>query len=57
MQQEGEAMRSPSLVALVLLCTSAVYGQQNVIFYDDFETGDTSGWWAPARVGETGQVT
>ncbi|MCD4748680.1 MAG: DUF1566 domain-containing protein [Thermoanaerobaculales bacterium] len=30
---------------------------QDFVFYDDFESGDTSGWWAPARVGETGQKT
>jgi hypothetical protein len=29
---------------------------QDVVFYDDFETGDTAGWWAPARVGKTGQT-
>lgn len=30
---------------------------QDIVFYDDFESGDTTGWWAPARVGETGQVS
>jgi hypothetical protein len=34
-----------------------VWGQQEVVFHDGFETGDTSGWWAPARAGKTGQVT
>jgi hypothetical protein len=29
----------------------------DIIFADDFETGDTTGWWAPARVGMSGQVT
>ncbi|RLB40133.1 MAG: hypothetical protein DRH30_08845 [Deltaproteobacteria bacterium] len=29
----------------------------DLVFYEDFESGDTSGWWAPARVGETGQTT
>jgi len=45
------------LVFLVVACAAPVWGQQAVVFYDDFETGDTWGWWAPARVGETGQVT
>jgi len=30
---------------------------QDIVFYDHFESGDTTGWWAPARVGETGQKT
>jgi len=36
-----------------------VWGQgiEDIVFYDAFESGDTSGWWAPARVGETGQKT
>ncbi len=36
-----------------------VWGQgiEDIVFYDAFESGDTSGWWAPARVGETGQET
>jgi hypothetical protein len=36
-----------------------VWGQDigDIVFYDGFESGDTSGWWAPARVGETGQTT
>ncbi len=36
-----------------------VWGQgiQDIVFYDTFESGDTSGWWAPARVGKTGQTT
>ena len=45
------------VAALVVACSVPAWGQQAVVFYDDFETGDTSGWWAPARVGETGQVT
>jgi hypothetical protein len=45
------------LVFLVVACAAPVWGQQAVVFYDDFETGDTSGWWVPARVGKTGQVT
>jgi len=32
-------------------------GIEDIVFYDTFESGDTSGWWAPARVGETGQKT
>jgi hypothetical protein len=51
-------MRFTCLVVLVVACSVPVWGQQLPwVFYDDFESGDTSGWWAPARVGETGQVT
>ena len=50
-------VRFACLVVLVVACAASVWGQQAVVFYDDFESGDTSGWWAPARVGETGQVT
>ncbi|RLE29323.1 MAG: hypothetical protein DRJ61_14820 [Acidobacteria bacterium] len=32
-------------------------GIEDIVFYDSFESGDTSGWWAPARVGRTGQKT
>ena len=28
----------------------------DVVFHDGFESGDTTGWWAPARVGRTGQT-
>lgn len=28
----------------------------DIVFYDGFESGDTAGWWAPARVGKTGQT-
>ena len=47
------------IVVIVGGCSSLVWGQaiQNIVFYDAFESGDTSGWWAPARVGETGQKT
>jgi len=49
-------MRHAVLVVLALVCSVPVWGQQLPwIFYDDFESGDTSGWWAPARVSETGQ--
>ncbi len=44
------------LGSLLITCTAVVWSQ-DVVFYDDFESGDTSGWWAPARVGETGQKT
>jgi hypothetical protein len=44
-------------IVVVLVCVVPVWGQQGVVFYDGFESGDTAGWWAPARVGETGQVT
>jgi hypothetical protein len=43
-------------VAVVLAC-SALAWSQDAGFHDGFDEGDTSGWWAPARVGETGQVT
>ncbi len=47
------------IVMVVVGCSSMVWGQgiQGIVFYDAFESGDTSGWWAPARVGETGQKT
>ena len=47
------------IVVLVFGCSSLVWGQniQDIVFYDGFESGDTAGWWAPARVGETGQTT
>ncbi len=47
------------IVVLVVGCSSLVWGQgiQDIVFYDAFESGDTSGWWAPARVGKTGQKT
>lgn len=44
---------------LFIIGFSAPVGGQGLpwVFYDGFESGDTSGWWAPARVAETGQVT
>ncbi|MCD4751122.1 MAG: DUF1566 domain-containing protein [Thermoanaerobaculales bacterium] len=47
------------IVVLVVGCSSMAWGQgiEDIVFYDTFESGDTSGWWAPARVGETGQKT
>jgi len=47
------------IVVVVLGCSSLVWGQGigDIVFYDAFESGDTSGWWAPARVGKTGQTT
>ena len=47
------------IVVVVVGCSSMVWGQgiEDIVFYDAFESGDTSGWWAPARVGETGQKT
>jgi len=45
-----------SVIGLVVACSMPVWSQ-DVIFYDGLESGDTSGWWAPARVGETGQKT
>ena len=52
-------MRFGSLVVAVMVaCTVPAWGQELPwVFYDGFESGDTSGWWAPARVGQTGQVT
>lgn len=48
----------PVMAAVLLLIVAApTRGHDDVIFYDDFETGDSSGWWAPARVAETGQTT
>jgi len=47
-----------AVVVLMMACTAPVWGQgMPWVFYDGFESGDTSGWWAPARVGQTGQVT
>ena len=48
------------IVGLLLVVGSAgVWAEdiQDIVFYDRFESGDTAGWWAPARVGETGQKT
>ncbi len=45
------------LMGSLLVMSSAVAQSQNVVFYDGFESGDTAGWWAPARVGETRQET
>ena len=47
------------IVVVVVGCSSMVWGQgiEDIVFYDAFESGDTSGWWAPARVGKTGQKT
>lgn len=47
------------ILGLVLVGGSWVGAQDisEIVFYDSFESGDTSGWWAPARVGKTGQTT
>jgi len=47
------------IVVVIVGCSSLVWGQgiEDIVFYDTFESGDTSGWWAPARVGKTGQTT
>ena len=42
-------------VSVSAICWSQ--GIQETVFYDSFELGDTSGWWAPARAAETGQKT
>ena len=51
--------RSVAVVVGLLLvaCSAPTWGQgiEDIVFYDEFESGDTSGWWAPARVGKTGQ--
>ncbi len=47
------------IVGLMLaMCSAFVLAEdiQDIVFYDTFESGDTSGWWAPARVSETGQA-
>lgn len=50
-------MRAMVLVGAFVVACSAPAWCQETIFHDDFEEGDTAGWWAPARVGESGQVT
>lgn len=52
-------MRRMSILVILMLVGSAVpsLAQGTAVFYDGFESGDTAGWWAPARVSETGQVT
>lgn len=49
-------MKVSTLLFLVLAFALPMLGQQTV-FDDDFESGDTVAWWAPARVGESGQTT
>jgi len=51
--------RGALIVAVLVLFSGVVRAQgiSDTVFYDSFESGDTSGWWAPARVGETGQTT
>ena len=48
-----------AIVVVVVGSVSMAWGQgiEDIVFYDAFESGDTSGWWAPARVGKTGQKT
>lgn len=50
-------MRVLCLVVVMVVACSIPVVAQDVVFYDGFESGDTAGWWAPARVGETGQKT
>ncbi len=60
MPGEVEMKRLIVVCAAILLgCSLVLWGQEiaNIVFYDAFESGDTSGWWAPAKVGETGQTT
>ncbi|MCD4750245.1 MAG: DUF1566 domain-containing protein [Thermoanaerobaculales bacterium] len=45
------------MLVVVLVAISVPAWSIDIVFYDDFESGDTAGWWAPARVGETGQKT
>ena len=49
-------MRIPCLLVVLLAGSAPTWGG-DIVFYDGFESGDTAGWWAPARVGKTGQVT
>jgi len=49
-------VRFVGLVAVFVALCLPVWCQ-DIVFYDDFESGDTAGWWAPARVGKTGQTT
>lgn len=51
------AVVTPALALAWIMGAVGASAQQALLFSDDFETGDTAGWWAPARVGETGQVT
>ena len=60
-ENEEENMRSSTrwvhLLVVLVGVTVPAWGQELPwVFYDTFESGDTSGWWAPARVRETGQV-
>jgi hypothetical protein len=55
LDHEEEAMRTQLFLVGVILA-STVHGQ-NLVFVDDFDSGDLSAWWAPARVGKSGQVT
>ena len=50
-------MRALFVMVLVVVAFPIPVAAQDVVFYDGFESGDTAGWWAPARVGETGQTT
>ncbi len=45
------------LLGLLFGICSGLVWSGDIVFYDSFESGDTAGWWAPARVGETGQKT
>jgi len=49
-------MRVMAYVAAVVFACSAPVWCQDAVFHDGFESGDTTGWWAPARVRETGQT-
>ena len=50
-------MRISCGVVLLVVTFSIPGAAQETVFFDGFESGDTAGWWAPARVGETGQKT
>ncbi len=45
------------VVAIVVVAFPGLARSGDIVFDDAFESGDTPGWWAPARVGETGQKT
>ncbi len=61
LQKEGNMYRHVAVIVglMLAMCSAVVLAEdiQNIVFYDTFESGDTSGWWAPARVGATGLKT
>jgi hypothetical protein len=41
----------------VLMCWPLGATAGDIVFYDGFDSGDATAWWAPARVGKTGQAS